>query len=564
MSEVLDGTAEALEAGEPAASASPPSPGRFAERALRWGRAHILALVGVPVGAITLFLLYLHQARTVALNSDGSSNALQAWDMLHGNLLLSHWTLSDVSFYLTELPEYMLVEAVHGLNSDVVHIAGAFTYTLAVLLACWLARGRARGPEAFVRILIVLAIMLAPPLGVDTLVVLSSPDHFGTAVPLLVFLLAAQRLPRRWFTPVILFVLMAWAGVSDSTAAFIAGGALAVVAGIRLWQGHGDRRYQCALLAAAALSIAVSFEFAKFVYQQGGYKLHPPNMAFNGADAMATASWTTVKSFLDLFGADFFGLPVTVANRTGAGSTVQHQTIVVLLHLFGVALAVWGLALAARRLPREDDWIAELITVGVLLNVLALMFSSQIAGGSREIAAALPLGAVVAARMLGPLMVHRKHIVVLSAFTMAMFAVLVHNAGSPGRPANGHAAQAWLKKHGYTYGLGGYWSSNSITVDSGDTVRVRPVHTLLRGIEQYDWESDSAWYDPAKNYANFLVMDVDPPSFAAYATPEQAVKQFGKPDLTAVVGSQEIMVWHKNLLATLPPPSPPPSLPASN
>ena len=70
--------------------------------------------------------------------SAGAANALQAWDMLHGNLLLRGWTVSDVSFYTTELPEYMGVELIRGLGSDVVHVA-ALTYTLLVLLAGLLA-----------------------------------------------------------------------------------------------------------------------------------------------------------------------------------------------------------------------------------------------------------------------------------------------------------------------------------------------------------------------------------------------------------------------------------------
>ena len=45
--------------------------------------------------------------------------------MLHGNPLLRGWRLSDVSFYTTELPEYMLVELVKGIRPDVVHVAGA-------------------------------------------------------------------------------------------------------------------------------------------------------------------------------------------------------------------------------------------------------------------------------------------------------------------------------------------------------------------------------------------------------------------------------------------------------
>ena len=82
-----------------------------------------------------LFLCYLRVSWTQSISSDGGSNALEAWDMLHGNLVLHGWTLTDVSFYTTELPEYMLVELIRGLSPAVVHAAAAFTYTLLVLLA---------------------------------------------------------------------------------------------------------------------------------------------------------------------------------------------------------------------------------------------------------------------------------------------------------------------------------------------------------------------------------------------------------------------------------------------
>jgi len=52
----------------------------------------------------------------VPVNSDGASNALQAWAMLHGNPLLRGWQLSDVSFYTTELPQYAALEAIRGLG----------------------------------------------------------------------------------------------------------------------------------------------------------------------------------------------------------------------------------------------------------------------------------------------------------------------------------------------------------------------------------------------------------------------------------------------------------------
>jgi hypothetical protein len=120
----------------------------FAGRWYRWAWP-----AGFAVAGIGLFFAYLRLSETVAVNSDGASQALQAWDMLHGNVLLRGWTLSDVSFYTTELPEYMLVELVRGLRPDVVHIAAALTYTLMVLFAAQLARGRATGGEAVVRAL---------------------------------------------------------------------------------------------------------------------------------------------------------------------------------------------------------------------------------------------------------------------------------------------------------------------------------------------------------------------------------------------------------------------------
>src|ERR1700733_7143529 len=85
--------------------------------------ARIWAAALFALAVIVLWFIYLHISRNQRVESDGASNALQAWDMLHGNLLLRGWTVTDVSFLTTELPEYMLVEAVRGLNADVLHVA---------------------------------------------------------------------------------------------------------------------------------------------------------------------------------------------------------------------------------------------------------------------------------------------------------------------------------------------------------------------------------------------------------------------------------------------------------
>ena len=116
------------------------TPGRLA-----WVRGRWVGLAMFVVCGVALFFSFLAQARTAAATSESGGQALQAWDMLHGNLLLHGWTLSDVSFYTTELPEYMLVEAVHGLNVDTVHLAAALSYTLT---CCWAGCWPRAGPPA--------------------------------------------------------------------------------------------------------------------------------------------------------------------------------------------------------------------------------------------------------------------------------------------------------------------------------------------------------------------------------------------------------------------------------
>ena len=88
--------------------------GRRGPRARVVGRT--LAAIAIGAAAVGLFACYLRLSATYAAGSDGASNALEAWDLLHGNWLLRGWTLTDVSFYTTELPEYAIVELARGLR----------------------------------------------------------------------------------------------------------------------------------------------------------------------------------------------------------------------------------------------------------------------------------------------------------------------------------------------------------------------------------------------------------------------------------------------------------------
>ena len=201
--------------------------GAAPERRPRWWVAWLIRLawlVGLIAVGIGLYLCYLHVSRTARVGSDGASNALQAWAMLHGNPLLRGWTVTDVSFYTTELPEYMLVEHFRGLNADVLHVSAAISYTLVVLTGAMLARGRATGREGIVRMLIAAGIMIAPQLGPGVFILVFQPDHIGTQAPLLLTWLVLDRFPRRWYVPILVGAMLAWVEVADRLVLLIGSG----------------------------------------------------------------------------------------------------------------------------------------------------------------------------------------------------------------------------------------------------------------------------------------------------------------------------------------------------
>jgi hypothetical protein len=350
------------------------------------------------LGAVAAFAVYLRLARTLATNSDGAAQALQAWDMLHGNPLLRGWTLGDVTFYTTELPEYMLVEAVRGLNQDVVHVAAALTYTLAVLLAALLATGASTGREAAARALAAVGIMLAPQLAAGTLTLLSSPDHIGTSVPVLLTWVIIDRARPRWYVPVVTSLLLGWAEVADPTVFYIGVLPLVIVAAVRVGRTLAGgpraraRGYDVAL-AAGALAGAAAAMVALHLIEAHGFHAFPASTSLSPAGTIVGHNLgMTGDGLLLLAGADFLVWP--------AGVTAAFTG----LHLVGLVLGGCGIAVAAWRFPRERDLVAQVLLVGIVINLASYLAGVHAAAlaNTREIADVLPLGAALAGRLLGP------------------------------------------------------------------------------------------------------------------------------------------------------------------
>jgi hypothetical protein len=520
-----------------------PGPSWYARPRVRW-------IVGYVLAAVVLYACYLLLSRTQPVPSDGASNAFEAWDMLHGNPLLRGWTLTDVSFYTTELPEYMIVELIRGLVPDVVHVAAAFTYTMLVLLASIVAKGTSAGREAVVRVLLASGLMLAPELGLGVRVLLLSPDHVGTGVPLLLMFLVLDRAPRRWYVPPAIGLMLAWAVIGDRLSITIAVAPLVMVCALRTYRGNDpDRWYPACTGAAAIASLGVAALVVHALASHGGFITMPLNTHLPRAAALPRNLGLTAQGVLVLYGADVFGIPVGL------------QTVIAVVHLAGLALAGWGLCRALRRFFGLG-LLEQVLTVAIVLNIAAFLCSSlpDTTWDTRQISAILPFGAVLAARLLAPrllaprVLAPRRRLVPSLTSLMALLACYVAALGfgmaQPAVPAHDQDLADWLIAHHLSGGLSVYDEGNITTLASGGRVRLRVVSWQPGGPVPRFYQSKASWFDPATNYANFVVnTTVDGPD--SVIPRQEIVTAFGQPARTYVYGPYTIMVWSRNLLAEL-------------
>ena len=497
---------------------------------------------GAAVTAVVLFLCALREARTLPVDSDGASNALQAWAMLHGNLLLHGWHLSDVSFYTTELPEYMLVESVRGLRPDVVHVCAALTYTLLVLLAAFVAKGRAPGRAGVARAAIAVGIMLAPSLPAAAYL-LSVPDHTGSAVPVLAVLALLEWAGRRWYVPLLTGLALAWAVVGDPLVLLIGVVPVLVVclarAGnrlVRLRDPLPDVWYELSLAAAAVAAAGAASAAVHVVRASGGYVLARGTDQFvPSAAAMPGNVAVTGQSILRLFSADFFG------ERFGPGLAFTA------IHLVAAALVAAALWLAVRRRFWSADLAAAILATAIIANVLAyLVIYPASLSFSHEVAPVLSLGAALAGRVLaGPLL--RNRLEPLLALWLACCAWALAPPILLGKPAPANASlAAWLEARHLRDGIAGYWLANSTTLDTGGRVTMRAVMDLqCSGLTPFAWETDAALLNSRAYDVNFLVAD------SKSITEGEGISEFGKPARVYHVQAYTILVWRKNLLPQL-------------
>jgi hypothetical protein len=515
---------------------------------------------GVAAGA--LYALLARISAGGRIDSDGANSALQGWDLVHGHLLLHGWLFGDATFYTFEVPLNGVLELILGLGPAALHAASALTYLSVAAVAVALAvtdaaSGAVRGARAGV----VVATLAAPLLTMMTVwTMVEEPDHPGTSVFILVSVLLVDRLPGwRWTAPLVGVILCA-GQLGDATIRYVAVSAIVIICGYRAIAARSPRSFDAAVVVAALASVPATEAARLAMTHLGGYQMVAPRTQIAPPGQWpghVPVIWLVVRY---LFGA--VSRPDTTLGVAGAA-----------LGLACLLAAIAGLGKVAwtwRRASRAE----QLLVAVIVVNLGAFLVSSMPQqDGFREIAAVLPCGAVLAARVLVPASIAAPARALAATGAAAIIAVvpLVAAAARPPvgpatGPAPGDGTSAptapltqWLRAHGYTYGLGSYWSASVVTMQSGGQVAIRAVVAELpagasRGwvVRGPYWEANALWYDPALHDATFVVAQLHGRYPAGVY-----LSFFGKPAATYQVQGWEVLDYRRNLLTQLLPHNPP-------
>ena len=515
-------------------------------------RTVIIALLTVLAVAV-VYCCALREAGHVVTESDAASMALQGWAMGHGNPLLHGWRLADVSFYSIEVPEYALAGLIFGLRPDIVPVVAAATFTILVVLAAAVARGRSRGLAGVVALGLTVAIMAGPALPTAGLLI-ALPDHTGTAiVPLVLALVidwwSKDKAGRGWRAAAAVCVVLAWGLIEDPLMLPIGVIPVVLVCLARAWR-YRDARPELALAGGAVASLVLFAVVKEAIRLLGGWQLDGYGNQVIPGQAMGANVGGTLQAFLHLYSASFF------EDKLGLGLALPA------IHLVLAALVLIAGWIALRRLFFSGDLVAVLLAAGILANLAAYFFLYIAPSNGQDIAPVFAMGAALAGRVLGGPLASawqdggvwgawrgtgpRGAWLLAAAWAAVVVVVSVPPLvkAKPVAPDNAVLA-SWLMAHGLRSGISQYWQANSVMLDTGGAVTLRQGwdYGTEGGVRPYPWEEDTSLLNPATNYANFVI------SAKHSGLPVASIeKTFGAPAQVYTVSTFTILVYNRNLL----------------
>ena len=529
----------------------------------------------------------------IAIDSDFACMVLEASDFLSGNVFLSGWYQTGISFLTTDLIYFVLGVLVEDVSLEAYILACTLMFLVMTLGARLLLRTSYSG-YSVQKELMFLAIAGFPC--VFSLTALRS--HAGGMLWIFLSLVVLLYIEKTGFSgradsertgsnesdgngrnngngrrmktslPLLYaayILLLALACIGDSTY-FIVGVVPAFVYAVyRVFTETDDKkRFLNGATAAAAISAAVlSIVFSKLYYMIGGAVKNgskESTMVFESFEGIKDNVFTYLTYLFNMNDAGFMGLNVA-----------SPETLFLFLHAAVIPAGFFVIILCLRDMLKgtEKDPVSICLSLGflmisaaviltdimgeskagryfsfapVIFAILIIRYADRLLAKTSEKEEPVPFTKTVSG--VASFLTAKRYPAAIIVLSLLMIAGSLLPFSVSFEPAETQQTQLadLLVSQGLTCGYAQHWDASAVTVASENKVRVRAVRGTGSSYTIYRWFCNEDWYDEP---ANFFVARKVP--FLENYSAEKVVKAFGEPQQILENDKYYIYVYDRDI-----------------
>ena len=439
-----------------------------------------------------IYLLYLQ----VPLNSDHANQILESADILSGNPLLKGWNLTGVSFYLSELPFYVLGTLIFGVDTYAYIFAASLMVITVSVSGFFLAFDHSR--KNVTNVLEYLALT-----GFPTLTWLGYlRGHCAIFLYFFIILLLLRKLfteEKPYKGPLTAVWLLTACGCMSDMQLLIIGGIPVILFCVCNLLRNGarfDRKKTAELAAVVAAGAGTGVLMDALLMRLGGINKN---------------AFLDTRKFVDM---DRLGEKIMLLGRGILSVFRGGGFAAVCLSAAVLALTVYFLLKVLIRFFRDGS--GDVISVVLSLSIVFMLFICFITDvySSEESAryiAYFPFAAGILICRCVSLSGHRVRPLVFAAAFFTAGLILWQPVGWHRVESAQDRLSALLEENGLTNGYADFWNASHTTVASNERVKVRAVRVRMPEygqpdhIEGQNWFCKSEWYTDEPG--NFIVFD---------------------------------------------------------
>lgn len=440
--------------------------------------------------SVTYLMFVLKSIRTLPLNSDSTGMLLYAEDILSGNIFLSGWYLTGLTFITTDLPFFIIGVAIFGVSLKAFHTAVFLMYIVLLLTALPLVFYGVKNKWISAIFLFIIGLFPTGYALSNTFV------HTGVFALMFLscFILYSYDKSPKVFKLILLGLTTALSVAGDHMGLILITLPITALAVFKVFKKNIPT--VISVISGTVAGFGIELLFLKL----GGAVLNNlSRTSFTEPELFQYNVQSYIEYFLKLINGFFFGKEF-----------MSLETGVYLLKIIMAGLAAYAVFRCFKKaLKKENPDIPTLmLSVGfVIVSLLLLIgnFSIDITAG--RYISYLPLFlAIVLSR--ADFKYTAKSKVVLSLICVFLIVMQLGGIGNIS-PYNRYSELSdFLYSQNLTKGYASFWDSHVLTGYSEGKVRVVPVYNTENGIAPRLWFSKASDYTTKNN--TFFILKTEP------------------------------------------------------